>query len=173
MKIIFLDIDGVLQPEYSQQRFSHNLEQLKHDMALTNISFSQLDKYDLGAVYYDWDPETVNLLRLLCEQESARIVISSSWRETRTQECMVALFNIHGLGEYVYDMVPFARERSINRETEIAEYLVSYSELIRKYVIIDDLALNFDRCDIQRCFVRCSQSFSEENFNKAKMLLSD
>lgn len=53
--VIFLDIDGVLQPLMSQTRFKHNLEELCVQLAHTyqNDEYLNMDRYDLGAVYYD------------------------------------------------------------------------------------------------------------------------
>ncbi len=37
-------------------------------------------KYDIGAVTYDWHPESVEFLKQLCILGEAKIVLSSNWR---------------------------------------------------------------------------------------------
>ena len=54
MKIIFLDIDGVLQPGSARDRFNHDLELFKQEKIAENTAFAEVDRYDLGAVFYDW-----------------------------------------------------------------------------------------------------------------------
>jgi hypothetical protein len=80
--VIFLDIDGVLQPLSSQQRFRHDLKALQEQLAFQyqNDDYREMDRYDLGAVYYDWDKEAVERLRTLCVDVPADIVITSDWR---------------------------------------------------------------------------------------------
>ena len=54
--VIFLDIDGVLQPCLSQKRFDHDLSETREMVAREtgNSKYLQLDKYDVGAGSYDW-----------------------------------------------------------------------------------------------------------------------
>ena len=56
-KVIFLDIDGVLQPGGRQNRFDHAMEKLREDLVVkyNNNIYLEIDRYDLGAVYHDWD----------------------------------------------------------------------------------------------------------------------
>ena len=63
--VIFLDIDGVLQPHGRQERFNHDLEALRVQLAARyqNDDYLTMDRYDLGAVYYDWDKAAVERLR--------------------------------------------------------------------------------------------------------------
>ena len=57
--VIFLDIDGVLQPPSKQTRFKHDPEDLRRSLAgrFGDETYLGMDKYDLGAVYYDWHAE--------------------------------------------------------------------------------------------------------------------
>lgn len=77
--VIFLDIDGVLQPTNSNQRFQHDLAALKTQLAVKyhNDDYLKMDQYDLGAVYYDWDKAAIKRLIKLCTGVPAEIVISS------------------------------------------------------------------------------------------------
>ena len=101
--VIFLDIDGVLQPCLSQKRFDHDLSETREMVAREtgNSKYLQLDKYDVGAVYYDWSEKAVYNLKKLITNCDAEIVISSDWKRTRTLEELKLLFRLHGLDEYI------------------------------------------------------------------------
>ena len=92
--VIFLDIDGVLQPPSSQKRFKHDLEELRRSLAdrFDDEIYLGMDKYDLGAVYFDWDSEAVERLHSLCNDFGAGIVISSDWRRSKSTPGLQALF---------------------------------------------------------------------------------
>ena len=81
LRIIFLDIDGVLQPNWSQKRFGHDLEALRENLAERfGAEYREMNPYDLGAVVHDWHTGALARLRGLCEDHGAKIVISSDWR---------------------------------------------------------------------------------------------
>jgi hypothetical protein len=98
-QVIFLDIDGVLQPHGKQDRFKHDLDQMRIDLAAkyNNDLYLQMDKYDLGAVLYDWDPDAVERLRKLCADVPAEIVISSDWRVFSPVSRLKDYFRLHDL----------------------------------------------------------------------------
>ncbi len=62
-----------------------------------------MDKYDLGAVCFDWDSEAVERLRSLCKDLGAGIVISSDWRRSKSTRGLQALFRVYELHHYVTD----------------------------------------------------------------------
>ena len=105
-KVIFLDIDGVLQPATSQERFQHDMDALKAELAVKydDEHFLELDKYDVAAVYYDWDENAVRLLHDILRHCDEEIVLSSDWRQTKNLEDMRTLMKIHNLDQYLTDM---------------------------------------------------------------------
>lgn len=140
--IIFLDIDGVLQ-FYSQYRFKHDLTQLRIDLAekFGVKEFLTYDKYDLGAVVYDWDKDSVANLKKLIETTGAKIVLSSDWRLTRSIEEMRLLMMIHDLHTYLIDYTP---QIGYDRSSEVAQYLAEHPEITR-FVILDDRDFDFSK----------------------------
>jgi len=63
--VIFLDIDGVLQPYSSQKRFDHDLHELLKTLAekYDDDLYLELDRFDLGCICFDWDIGAVERIR--------------------------------------------------------------------------------------------------------------
>ena len=108
MKVIFLDVDGVL----------NNVESITKGVHLL--------------------PEKVLLINDICEATSADIVISSAWRHQFTQRVMIALLRVAGLhrGEVV-GMTGNDPDGFRGKEIE-AWLCVHYEHKVEKYVILDD-----------------------------------
>lgn len=126
MKIIFLDIDGVLNGEY------------------TNI----YKKED-----FDLDCKKAQLLKTLVRKTGAKIVLSSSWKRgwenTLRRKRLLSFFAKNGLK--LYDVTPSLSgddyeiiyagkaiyEKDFSRGKEIKAYLNTHN--ISNYVIFDDI----------------------------------
>lgn len=90
MKIIFLDIDGVLNHELwfkSKKHSMLNKEVTKLDREGKREEAKEL--YDLSM----FDPEKIELLNSLIDDTGAKIVVSSSWRKNRSLEELEYLLN--------------------------------------------------------------------------------
>ena len=144
-KVLFLDIDGILQPtDHSTHggRFKLSLEErtvfsakIADEAGIDHLR--NLDPMDVAAVYLDWEKKAVeNLKKILnCSKGPIEIVLSSGWRETRSFEDMKALFAIHGLDEYLTDMCP--NDNFCSKERAVKLYLEQHPDLIN-YVVLDD-----------------------------------
>ena len=171
--VIFLDIDGVLQPPSKQTRFKHDLEELRRSLAdrFDDATYLKMDKYDLGAVYYDWDGEAVERLRTLCAEFRPSIVISSDWRRSNPVRWLQALFRLHDLHHYVTDATKELDGPPHYRAGEVKEYLDSHPE-IERFVIIDDgYRHEFDELFPEQ-FVHTGYHFDADNERRARQILS-
>lgn len=110
MNLIFLDIDGVLNS-------------LDSAIAFHSCNESALD------------PISIGLLKRLCEEVDAKIVISSTWRRGRTTKDFVKIFANYGWQEApVIGRTPIMDSK---RGLEIHEWSLFNPE-VTNYVILDD-----------------------------------
>lgn len=145
MNIVFLDIDGVLQPYASNDRFyeiGKKEKQLITDLSEKyNVDYAKYNIYDILAVYYDWQKEAVSRLRHILECGNARIIISSDWRSEKLPNKMLDLLKIHDLGSYWFADNIILKNKFLMpwdiRYQEIINSLKQYS--INNYVVLDDM----------------------------------
>ena len=101
IKVVLLDIDGVLQSSGSRERFNVDRKVLVETLSKElKVDYSQYDEYDVAAVYCDWDKEAIATLKHILDETGAKIVISSDWRNIRKPNKMRDLLRIHGLDLY-------------------------------------------------------------------------
>jgi hypothetical protein len=128
MKIIFLDIDGVLNHEvFYKERYEKRKESITIDYPYSEI-----------------DPKCVSNLNDLCEETFAKVVISSTWRHSGIDYCKDAL-EFHGFKGEIIDITPNLRGEDCLRGNEILKWTKDNEELIGEryynftnYVILDD-----------------------------------
>lgn len=131
MKVIFLDIDGVLN--------THYLPEVIHEFNGIKIGFNQLNK------------ETIKNLNTITDFTDAKIVISSSWRMgCKTPERFDVLKNFlktQGVTGEILGRTPIGEEYGATignlviafpRGREIQLWLKQYPGVITNFVIIDD-----------------------------------
>jgi hypothetical protein len=114
MKIIFLDIDGVL---------------------VTTSNFN--DRIDKSMVA---NPLCIDALNYIIDKTDAKIVISSAWKYCGQQE-MSLILKYWGVNGEVIGLVPNV-DIGFFREEEIKSCIQSL-ENVESIVIIDDMKLNF------------------------------
>lgn len=154
MKVIFLDIDGVLNSNRTIHAFGGMPQSLK------------------PKEFKKFDPVAIALVKRLCREAGAKVVISSSWRKREAWQTIGAVFKLP-----VIDATPIfpgdekpGVER--NRGKEVALFL-SVHPSIKTYVIIDD---NDDYLEQQKQFrvlVDRNRGFSLGDFYKALKILGE
>lgn len=128
MKVIFLDIDGVLATD---KEFMRNRTKFweKHP------AMSEL------RVPYPWNKEAVDVFNEILDATGAEIVLSSDWKLHWNLDELKSIFNWNGVkkhpiavtnNEYVS-----INNLEMNRAAEIGDY-VRENDLVN-YVVIDDL----------------------------------
>lgn len=149
MKVLFLDIDGVLNSERTNAAFGG----YPHD-------FSPVDKAR-------FDPVALALVRKLCAAADSAIVLTSTWR---------TMFTIEEVAHHL-DLPIMAATRDLGgdyaRTDEIALWLKTHPQ-IKDYAIVDDLPLDFDDPDMQARFVQTNDEFglSLANYRALRRLLN-
>ena len=143
MNIVFLDIDGVLQPYDAECRFMHPDKNIIQTLSEKyNTDYSQYSEYDVFAVYYDWDSQAVSRLKYVLDSTDSKIITSSDWRSKKFPNKMRDLLKIQGLDNYYYcDNVILPREGLYDtlytiRAREINDSLNRYN--IDTFVVLDD-----------------------------------
>ena len=126
MNVVFLDIDGVVQPHNSFTRFDYmNYDTIKY------LS----DKY-----HTDWEFSAVERLKYILDSTNSRIIISSNWREPNNSYKMYDLLKIQGLDKYYYADNPYIIEDSSYYKIRTKEINASLNKYdIKNYVILDDM----------------------------------
>jgi len=118
MKIIFLDIDGVIC----------NRENWKSRVDFEGETFCELDK------------EAVALLNQLVEKTDAKIVVSSSWRggSEETFTSLMFFLRSQGVVADILDMTPRLSGLDSQRGDEIKMWLEKHSSMVDALVVLDD-----------------------------------
>lgn len=110
MKVIFLDVDGVLNSDEYIDRAK---------------------KSDLQGIERDIDVEKIKLLKKAINETGAKVVLSSSWRYTKNVKYLKELLARYGI---FVDSTPFIQNE---RGLEIRQWL-SENRGVEDFIILDD-----------------------------------
>lgn len=168
-KVIFLDIDGVVQP-YANMNQGSNRDAIalrKYLARYLNPDIASLPAATVRAVYEDWHQPSLQRLRLLLSQHEAVIVISSSWRECESIQTLRTIFSIHGLGVYIAGTTPILT----HRVTEIAAFLKEHPS-VERFVIFDDDEFYKLGEYFPQNFVHCPDQIGENEYRQADQILA-
>lgn len=91
MKVIFLDIDGVLN---------------SNDWAVRRFKEVEMDEIAAQYPFYEFDPKLVENLNSIIEQTGAVVVVSSTWRHGRTKEDLQSILDRVGFRGEIIDVTP-------------------------------------------------------------------
>ncbi len=114
MKIVFLDIDGVLNSEQLMVKLGPDL-------------------WGDGEIL---DPLAIDRINALTDVTGAKIVISSSWRIAYEWDELVSILKNSGVKAEIIDRTP--RFHYDDRADEIWSWLDNTQENVETYVILDD-----------------------------------
>ena len=137
--VIYLDIDGVLCPRRLQSDFDLDAGlpgQLARERACPAIA--DLDPVLVNEVNHGFSPEACRLVRQLCEEFGARIIVTSSWRNVFSSRQLAAILAIAGLGEYMIGATPAGLHRPSVIRASMEELGIS------SYCVIDDMDMRHD-----------------------------
>ena len=144
MKVVFLDIDGVLQPYNSEDNFyeinKKNKELVNELSKKCDVDFSKYSIYDILAVYYDWKKEAVDRLKYVLDETKSKIIISSDWKSEKLPDKMHDLLRIYGLDKYWYSDNIIIKKPLMSFEIRYQEIMDSLNKYpIDNYVVLDDM----------------------------------
>ena len=156
--IVFLDIDGVIQPYNNSYRFNHSMKDTIEYLVnrYNDNIYKTMDIYDVCAAYYDWDEVALGYLKKALYHTNSQIVIHSGWKESNTLEQLKALFRFYGFDDYIIDSCSKGDKIRV-----INEYLEEHKDEINNYIIIDDADMTeyFGEHFIKTCNVMDSKTY--------------
>ena len=130
MRIIFLDIDGVLN---NNVFYVDRQAQIKAGV------------YDVKYPLSEFDPKCMGLLDDFCGEFDVKIVITSTWRLGKSVEDLQKMFDHFGNNFEIIDKTPNLRHEAVLRGNEILFWIKENKELLgcsyydyKDYVILDD-----------------------------------
>lgn len=121
MKIIFLDVDGVINPH-------------------KNIIKSYFEGKSTSSDGIIFDKDCLTNLKEIVDNTNAEIVLSSSWRKSGVRSPTInnLLKQLSEIGLYIIDFTPIINDSNTIRGDEIDKYLKDKNYKIDSYIIIDD-----------------------------------
>jgi hypothetical protein len=140
MKVIFLDVDGVLVTDRSVKRQHDYLVQEGYIQKFTDaqgeIRYKQVLDIPRNMLSgFSFNQTSLFLLKKIVDNTGASIVVSSSWRNY-PDEYNILLHTLSKYGMQVIDKTAKKRMSSV-RGREITQWLRQHTD-VTEYVILDD-----------------------------------
>jgi|688.fasta_scaffold12985_13 hypothetical protein len=108
-KIIFLDIDGVLN---HQNWYSYRHKEIDQNDIVSHYPF------------YEFDPKSIEQLNRIIEETGAKVVVSSTWRMGRTISQLQEILDRVGFVGEVIDTTPHFYVKGTDNEGEKIGYTI-------------------------------------------------
>lgn len=147
MKVLFLDIDGVLNSDTFYVNRPKETKQLPYPLS-------------------EFDPACVKRLNYIFEQTKARLVVSSSWRH---DSFISRVLEKAGIKEKVWDITPYGMGKP--RGFEIRQFLSEHQN-IENYVILDDVANMLPEQQSHFVHTKAYYGLTDEDAEKAITILN-
>ena len=150
MKVIFLDVDGVLN-------------------SIKDYDEHYKDSENKPILYDDVEERPLLLLKELVDKTGAKIVVSSSWR--KIEKLYHKLGNaLYEYGMRIYDVTPYRYNK--DRSDEIYEWL--YDKNIESFVILDDDNFKFEESGLGKYLIKTTydDGLRTEHIEKAIKILN-
>ena len=141
MKVLFLDIDGVLN---SENWFAYRIYCVKNNLVNILMNFVDTDDRNIKHKLTMLDDRAIANLNRIIEETGCKVVLSSSWRSPSESENIFTqdLLKLKGFKYEFYDITPrlWFSDFSTRRGEEIKVWLDKESEKheIESFVILDD-----------------------------------
>lgn len=140
MKVLFLDIDGVINTVGAELGFRecYGLEKEDKFISMKNLRARRAEIFDPACLYY---------LRQIIEETGCKIVVSSTWRNGETVESMKSWFDCPVIKEAIISKTPSYSSLSnpelkdrrgyVQRGEEIKWWIDNHPE-VTAWAILDD-----------------------------------
>lgn len=154
MKLLFLDVDGVLNStKFSNELTNDKLEKYK------SLSFP-LDSFDYRAI---------ELVNYIIDNTDSKLVISSDWRfDDELEPCL----KYHGLKYDIYGKTPY--DKHYRRNIEIETFILNEKNNVESYCIIDDIDDWFNDEQLKHMIkTSISEGLTKELADNAIKILND
>lgn len=141
MKVLFLDIDGVLN---SENWFGYVQYCINNDMYNRVLNFVEINDEHIKRKLSMIDDRAIANLNRIVEETGCKVVLSSSWRSPNESENIFTqyLLKLKGFKYELYGVTPriWAKEFGTQRGKEIKVWMDKESEKneIESFVILDD-----------------------------------
>ncbi len=145
MKVIFLDIDGVLNSdEYFEKTANLNIQGIESEI----------------------DVEKIKLLKKAIDETGAKVVLSSTWRYMRKVKDLKELLSHYGI--VIIDSTPFLGDE---RGLEIKQWLTTHARVVEDFVILDDEIFHSYDQDLVKKLIKMSDGIDGNGYSFGEGLL--